>query len=248
MNTKHAPGLLIAIDGIDGAGKTTQVDAITSHLEQAGLAVRRSKEPTNGTWGAKLRQSASGERLSLDDELEFFINDRREHVANLILPALQDGDVVILDRYFYSTLAYQGARGADISAIMPNVLAGVPIPDKTYILDLPASVAVSRIRNGRNETPNAFEGTTYLDSVRPIFQSIDRPEIVRIDSTQPADAITTAILNDLIESSFKAHMCFKPYGCDSMYCFARMSNQCQWFDVQGRLRKSLRSSAGQSLR
>jgi dTMP kinase len=111
-------GILLAVDGIDGAGKTTQVKLLADALRAAGENVLASKEPTDGQWGRRLRQSAQNGRLSLEDELHAFIEDRKEHVATTILPALAAGSVVLLDRYFYSTIAYQGARGADVATLV----------------------------------------------------------------------------------------------------------------------------------
>lgn len=231
MNTKHKPGLLFAIDGIDGAGKTTQVIALKEVLEKSGLEVVCSKEPTEGIHGMKLRQSAHDGRHSLEDELALFIADRKEHVQTKIRPALETGKVVILDRYFYSTLAYQGARGADLKSIESEVL-DTPIPDKTFILDLPPAVAVSRIRDGRNETPNEFENEDYLGKVREIFQAMQFDEMKVIDSTMPPSLITKAILDELIETSFRDHYCRKSYGCDELVCFARISKTCKWAEIQ----------------
>src|SRR4051794_35061604 len=110
-------GIFIVVDGIDGAGKTTQVQLIGDALEAAGEVVVRSKEPTNGPWGQKLRASAANGRLPLDAELRAFVEDRKEHVASVIRPAMDDGKIVIVDRYFYSTIAYQGSRGADACSV-----------------------------------------------------------------------------------------------------------------------------------
>ena len=106
MNTKRNSGLLIAIDGIDGAGKTTQVEFLRKVFSDAGMEVVCSKEPTDGEWGSKLRESAQNGRLSLEDELDLFVKDRRDHVETLITPELEAGKIVILDRYYYSTITY----------------------------------------------------------------------------------------------------------------------------------------------
>src|SRR5207253_402183 len=103
-------GILIAIEGIDGAGKTTQVARLCKALEAVGETVVRSKEPTNGPHGRRVRESAQNGRLDPHEELATFLDDRREHVATVIGPALGRGEIVILDRYFYSTIAYQGPR------------------------------------------------------------------------------------------------------------------------------------------
>src|SRR5947209_1050262 len=135
-------GVLIAIEGIDGAGKTTQVNRLAEVLRSVGgLEVVTSKEPTNGRWGQKIRQSAASGRLPLEEELEAFIQDRLEHVAQIIVPSLAADKVVILDRYFYSTIAYQGARGADIAYLDRHMREIAPVPDVVYVLDIDPGVA-----------------------------------------------------------------------------------------------------------
>jgi dTMP kinase len=74
----------------------------------------RSKEPTDGPWGQKIRQSAQTGRMSVEDELHAFTEDRKEHVRDLILPALTAGKAVVLDRYFYSTIASKEAAMASL--------------------------------------------------------------------------------------------------------------------------------------
>ena len=232
MNANHDPGLLIAVDGIDGAGKTTQVNALVEVLSRSGLDVVCSKEPTNGQFGSKLRESAQKGRLSLEDELELFLADRKEHVETLIRPSLEVGKVVILDRYFYSTIAYQGARGANVDEITAKILEDTPVPDKTFILDLEPSIALRRIQEGRKENPNEFEEEANLIAVRALFKAMTFKEIAFVDSTVPARALTKAILDNLIETSFKSHYCAKDYGCDGAYCMVRMANECKWAEIQ----------------
>src|SRR3954462_8828373 len=99
------PGILIAVEGIDGAGKTTQVDRICAALENGGETVVRSKEPTNGLHGQRLRASAQSGRLDPHEELRTFIEDRREHVKSLVQPALDRGETVVLDRYFVALVS-----------------------------------------------------------------------------------------------------------------------------------------------
>src|SRR5262245_42547095 len=95
------PGILIVVEGIDGAGKSTQVRRIAEALRAVGETVVQSREPTDGPWGRKIRESAVSGRMSLADELHAFVEDRREHVAGVIRPALDRGEIVVLDRYYY---------------------------------------------------------------------------------------------------------------------------------------------------
>jgi dTMP kinase len=178
-------GLLIAIEGIDGAGKTSVAGALTQWCGERGLACHMSKEPTGVFVGEKLRRSAQLGRLSLDDELDLFILDRREHVKRTIEPGLSERAVIILDRYYYSTAAYQGARGADPAKIIEANEAFAPRPDLVLLLDSP--VATGRQRIGmRGEEPNEFEQVHGLETARRIFldQAGRNKNIVVIDATR----------------------------------------------------------------
>ncbi|MEK0451860.1 MAG: hypothetical protein RL088_4128, partial [Verrucomicrobiota bacterium] len=123
------------LEGIDGAGKSTVIRRMLAYLAEAGRECVTSFEPTRGPWGMKLRQSMIEGRLSLEEELELFLKDRAEHVENLILPALRQGKVVILDRYYISTAAYQGARGVSPEWVLMTNEQFAPKPDLVLLLD-----------------------------------------------------------------------------------------------------------------
>jgi dTMP kinase len=150
------PGLFIVIEGIDGTGKSTQASRLGEWFEKQGREVVLSREPTDGPWGRKLRESAATGRLSPQDELEYFLNDRRQHVEEKIKPALAAGKVVILDRYYFSTMAYQGARGFDPAEIRRMNEEFAPVPDLLLILDLDVDAAHGRIGH-RGDSANEFE-------------------------------------------------------------------------------------------
>src|ERR1700754_528005 len=95
-------GFLVAIEGIDGAGKTTQIQLLARFCEENRLAHVVSKEPTNGRYGQMIRDSAQRGRMSVEQELEVLRQDRMEHVRELIGPALAREQIVILDRYYFS--------------------------------------------------------------------------------------------------------------------------------------------------
>ncbi|WP_115529399.1 MULTISPECIES: dTMP kinase [Xanthomonas] len=180
-------GLLIAIEGIDGAGKTTLARSLANALEAAGARVVLSKEPTNGPWGTQLRQSAATGRLSADEEAELLVRDRHEHVDTLIAPALARGDIVILDRYFPSMVAYQGAAGLPLDDLLERN-AFAPRPDVLLLLDLPPPTGLARIR-ARGDAPNHFETQDNLERCRAIFAALQLPGKHVVDASADADSV-----------------------------------------------------------
>ena len=186
-------GLFIVIEGIDGTGKSTQVRRLGEWFVSKGREVVTSREPTDGPWGAKLRASAATGRLSPDDELQCFLNDRRQHVDELIAPSLAAGKVVILDRYYFSTMAYQGSRGFDPAEIRRLNEQFAPPPDLLLILDLDVDSAIERI-GARGDTTNEFEKRESLERCRGIFLSLkDEPFTRIIDSRGSLDEVAMRI-------------------------------------------------------
>ena len=175
-------GFLVAIEGIDGSGKTTQAQLLAKFCEENRLAHVVSKEPTKGIYGRLIRDSALRGRMSVDEEIEALDKDRREHVENLIAPALRDEKIVILDRYYFSTAAYQGAHGADADWILSENEKFAPQPDLLIVLDVPPEIGLERIRN-RGDEPNKFETMESLERARAIFRHIDRPYKSLIDAS-----------------------------------------------------------------
>jgi len=187
------PGKLIVIEGIDGTGKSTQATILANHLRtqgaDQGLEVVQSFEPTNGPWGSKLRASATTGRLSIEEELELFLKDRRQHVEELILPTMERGGIVILDRYYFSTMAYQGARGIDPTTIRETNEIFAPEPDALLILDLPVDEALKRI-GVRDGEANEFEQRESLQFCRDLFLSLKNEPFARlIDASQDIDSV-----------------------------------------------------------
>lgn len=161
-------GLLIAVEGIDGAGKTTVAATLAQWCGERGLLCALSKEPTSLEWGRKLRESAASGRLTLDEELTMFHKDREDHSRNSIQPALDEDAIMILDRYYWSTAAYQGARGAKVKDVLEFNESSFPIPDLVLLLDLPVEAGQKRIRV-RGDQPNSFEEAAIQEKVRKIF-------------------------------------------------------------------------------
>lgn len=186
-------GLFIVLEGIDGTGKSTQTRHLADWFRSRGREVVESREPTDGPWGRQLRASAATGRLSPKEELELFLRDRREHVEQVIQPALSEGKVVILDRYYFSTMAYQGARGFDPVEIRRKNEAFAPVPDLLFILDLDVDVALERI-GARGDTANEFEKRDSLEKCREIFLSLEgEPFVHRIPTEGGIDGVQQRI-------------------------------------------------------
>lgn len=168
MNHPIPRGMLVAVEGIDGAGKTSISALLAQWCGERGLGCMISKEPTGLKWGMELRNSARAGRLPLEREVELFILDRRDHVERSINPALKEGNIVILDRYYWSSAAYQGGRGANYDQIVETNEAFAPRPDLVIILDLDIDAGLERIKN-RGDKPNAFESKPGLLRARQIF-------------------------------------------------------------------------------
>jgi dTMP kinase len=193
MSTEISPecvaGYLVVVEGVDGSGKSTLLRRLEEECVALGRVVCRSREPTQGVWGRKVRESAREGRLSLEEELDLFIRDRKEHVRELIAPALSRGEIVLLDRYYFSTAAYQGARGADPDLIVEQNEKFAPQPDLVLLLDCEPEHALERIR-ARGDEPDAFEKLESLRRVREIFLRLQKPYIRVLDASESAERVS----------------------------------------------------------
>lgn len=185
-------GLFIVFEGLDGAGKTTQLQRLATRLQQSGHDVVCLKEPTNGPWGQKLRQLAQeGRHVEPETELAWFLNDRREDVAQAILPALAGGQIVLLDRYYFSTMAYQGALGLSPEDIQTRNEAFAPAPNLLLLLELPVAQGLQRVQ--QRGAASHFERHDYLTRVAAIFAAMHFPYLRRIDATPASEIVHAAI-------------------------------------------------------
>ncbi len=143
-------GLFLVFEGIDGSGKSTQARLLYETLVKRGIKAVLTKEPTDGPFGKKLRQLAQKGRdqITLQEEYDLFMQDRAEHVEKELMPQLDQGAVVVCDRYFYSTMAYQGALGLDPEAVYQENSRRFPTPDKVLYIAVSPTMGRSRIISG----------------------------------------------------------------------------------------------------
>ncbi len=197
---KLEKGYLFVLEGIDGTGKSTQCGKLEDWFSEQGTPVLRLREPTDGVWGKKIRTLLTEGRkgVTREEELEWFINDRREDVEKNILPALKDKKVVILDRYYFSTAAYQGALGLDSSSILATNESFAPKPDRAFFFKVPPEECLRRIHSSR-DTVSAFEKKDYLEKVQSLFDSFNDSFIRRIDGSQSEDEVQLDVRKEIIE-------------------------------------------------
>jgi dTMP kinase len=195
MTDSRNGGRFLTFEGIDGAGKSTHIGYVTDLLKDAGKTVVSSREPGGTPLGEKLRDLLLHEKMDLETEALLMFASRREHIAQVIAPALARGDWVLSDRFTDASFAYQGGgRGLD-RAKMDALEAWVHPhlqPDLTLLFDVPLAVARERLDATRTLDKFEQEQADFFEKVRNEYlrraaQFPDR--IVVIDSTQSIDAV-----------------------------------------------------------
>lgn len=187
-------GYFIALEGIDGSGKSTQAGKLARKLAELGHSVHETCEPTEGMIGLLIHRilkedlDVSAEALSL-----LFVADRFEH-AKEIRTALEQGKIVISDRYLLSTLAYQGAQGVDME-FLRRLHENLPRPDLTILLDIEPQKAL-----GRTKADEKFEKLEMLAKVRQKYLELagaDR-SILIVSASVPAASVRESILKEVL--------------------------------------------------
>jgi dTMP kinase len=203
---KEYNGFLFVFEGIDGSGKTSACKELAKKLTSDGYDVVYLREPTTESpWGAEMRERSPSGELTPEEELELFIRDREWHVKNRIKPALEDGKVVLLDRYFFATGAYQSTvmdlhwkeilrrNREDIKA---------PEPDVVFILDVPAEIGLERATGRTGRTNLQFEKLDRLVKVRQAYLEIaqnDSGTFELIDAKRPLDLVIDEIYDTVTD-------------------------------------------------
>ncbi len=187
--------MFIVIEGLDGAGKSTQADMLVERLKKSSFDAIKLKEPTNGRWGTEIRRIAEEgrEHLTPDEEVALFIKDREEDSKLNIIPALSAGKTVVMDRYINSNAAYQGALGLDPAVIFEKN-RGFPQPDAVFFLELTPEEGLRRV-NQRGAANAGFEKIEYLRRVHDLFNGAEGgfKKMIRIDALQPPEKIAELI-------------------------------------------------------
>jgi len=186
-------GILIVFEGIDGSGKSVQAKLLQERLSEKGFDVVSFQEPSDSQWGREIKKKAlHPDSLSPEEELDLFVKDRRENVEKNLKPALQEKKVIILDRYYFSTVSYQGARGIDPERIRKINEKFAPKADLVFILDIDAWSGLDRIKNRKNKE-RLFEREDYLAKVNQIFRSLKGKNFIHLDALETEEEISQKI-------------------------------------------------------
>ncbi len=182
-------GMLITLEGIEGAGKTTQLNRIVSYLNEREIACATTREPGGTEIGRQIRKvllSPMNSDLDANAELLLYVADRVQHIKTVIEPQLETGRTVLCDRFFDATLVYQGyARGLDKALIcdLHRLVCGDLKPDLTLLFDLEPEVGLARAwkainSGGRTEQETRFEKEklAFHEKVRSGYLDLARKE------------------------------------------------------------------------
>ncbi|RKW69822.1 dTMP kinase [Galactobacter caseinivorans] len=204
-------GFFVTFEGGDGSGKSTQTSRLTSSLVSAGRRVVRTREPGGTPMAETLRGLVLDHGHGPVDartEALLYSTARASHVAQVIRPALQRGDVVVCDRFVDSSLAYQGVgRGLGLEAVaeLNRFASGGLVPDLTVLLDVSAEVGRSRRRNGPGQEDRLeSEPDDFHESIRQAFLSLAAasPErYVVLDAGRPQEDLAQEILELVLRRS-----------------------------------------------
>lgn len=190
MSMELKQGCLISFEGVEGCGKSTQVKLAAEFLEKQGLKVLVTREPGATTIGREIRRLLLSPDFSPEatTELFLYLADRREHVLKVIRPRLEQGFLVLVDRYVDSTWVYQGfARNGDLGLIarLNDLVTGGLLPLRTFLLDCPPDLGLQRARK-RNQTDGSLGNEDRFEQLELAFHRRVRDGFMRLAKEHPA--------------------------------------------------------------
>ena len=185
-------GVFIVIEGLDGSGKTTQATLLAGRLSKE-YPVLLTAEPSKGKIGTFIRERCLYEQKRLPTEAEalLFAADRIEHMRSELKPALDEGKLVICDRYVYSSLAYQGSAGLSLEWIK-TINARALQPDFSLFLDVSPERVLERLQRKKS----VMETLETQQKVRDVYlKYVEKGELVRVDGDKPREVVADAMFS-----------------------------------------------------
>lgn len=193
-------GKLITLEGMDGAGKSTHIANIISALVARGHEVVSTREPGGTALGERLRELLLHESMHAETETLLMFAARREHIAQVISPALARGAYVLSDRFTDATYAYQaGAKGVDTNKIrtLEQWVQGALQPDITLLFDVPVEVSMQRLVQAREPDKFERENAAFFTKIRQMYlqRAAENPARFHvIDANQPLEVVRQSVL------------------------------------------------------
>jgi len=198
--------LFIVVDGMDGAGKGEVINRLQTYLYSKDKRIRLlvTREPTSGRYGKEIREILANDKdpmAAAEKCLELYIKDREDHISRIIKPFIDnaEGDeinVVLCDRYYYSTIAFQKAQGIDINRLV-ELNKGFIRPDISFILDIEPETAIKRIEGRPMEK---FESKEFMAKIRDNFlqmEAITKDNIKIIDASRSKEEVFNKIKEEI---------------------------------------------------
>ncbi|MBU0628212.1 MAG: dTMP kinase [Nanoarchaeota archaeon] len=194
--------LFIVLDGLDGSGKGEMIKRLRAYFSKRGVNLLITREPTDGEYGKQVKEILKTDKDSRDKAeecLQLFVKDREEHLKNIIEPFLErENAVVICDRYYYSTIAFQHTQGIDLEKVVADNM-DFRTPDIAFILDLPAEMAIERIEK-RGADKEKFEQLSFMKELRQNFLKLKDElddNIKIIDASKSKDEVFEQIKKEM---------------------------------------------------
>jgi len=189
----------ITLEGMDGAGKSTHIPNIISALQAKGVEVVSTREPGGTPLGERLRELLLHDSMHAETETLLMFAARREHIANVIEPALKRGAYVLSDRFTDATYAYQsGAKGVSAAKIetLEQWVQGALQPDLTLLFDVPVEVSVARLAGARSPDKFERESAEFFTRIRNAYLERARQNPARfrvIDGSKPLEEVAKSV-------------------------------------------------------
>ncbi len=199
MVKNNYPGKFIVIEGLDGSGKSAQADLVINFLKEKGKDVVATKEPTiDSEAGRKVKQVLRKEIVVEPLELQkLYVQDRKEHLENKVMPALEQGKFVVSSRYMFSTFAYGYSDGLNVSELV-KMNENFLLPDLTIVVDVAPESCIQRI-DGRGEIKELFEQKDKLTKVNEIYKKIPQmfENVVMVNGEMPIPDVFEEIKKEI---------------------------------------------------
>lgn len=208
---QNKDGYFIVIEGLDGAGTTTQAKKLDDYLEREGIARFQTREPTDGPVGDFIRNVLSGRLPSIDDGVPYkpgeselallFAADRLEH-SRTIAANKDAGATVVCDRYIFSSMAYQTLDPSITAEWVSQINRGCAVPDITFFLSVSVDECMLRITE-RNEKATIYENRDFLEAINDNYERLARyyeehfGPLIKIDGSKSEAAVHSSILEEL---------------------------------------------------